>query len=135
MAAKSQPSSPLSRLLHIGISLGFRLGPSSPLARTPDRHKGSDEDYIPYHGPYERPARTDHPYGRDNWGNLASGWPEDDPAAHHRQVSVEQRTRNRAASSALHVSVSSGYGDHHRRTPSTRHASRAAALSSYINLD
>ncbi|KAH9930813.1 hypothetical protein B0H21DRAFT_104970 [Amylocystis lapponica] len=135
MAAKSQPSSPLSRLSRIGISLGFRLGPSSPLARTPDRHKGSDEDYIPYHGPYEPPARTDHPYGRDNWGNLASGWSEDDPAGHHHQVSLGQRTRDRAASSASRISASSGHGDHHRRTPSTRHASRAAALSSYINLD
>ncbi|KAI0941838.1 hypothetical protein AcV7_002412 [Taiwanofungus camphoratus] len=138
MAAKSQPSSPLSRLSRLGIAFGLKSRPSSPLAREFEPERTAEEDwYIPYNGPYEQPTAVNQVHDRDSWGDLVSGWLTED-ANVPRERNTDRRhahsTRSRAVSNASHLTLSSATADHSHKNISSRRATRAG-ISSFIHLD
>ncbi|KAL6299205.1 hypothetical protein BKA93DRAFT_830085 [Sparassis latifolia] len=127
MATHPQPSGPssLSRLSRLGIAFGLKPGPSTAV---PHINPSPTEDwYIPYNGPYEKPHSLSAPHDRDSWGNLVSGWlvDEDDDKRGDR---ISRPIRARAVSSASRLSVASGDLETTRRSLSTRRAAGASQV-------
>lgn len=87
MATKTQtPTTPLSRLSRLGLSLGFRSSIASPSTSQPRPQRSTDEDYIPYNGPYEQPQSPtrspvdDRRVDTDGWGPIVNSWITEEPS-------------------------------------------------------
>ncbi|KAJ7094588.1 hypothetical protein B0H15DRAFT_904537 [Mycena belliarum] len=151
MTTRTQ-TSPFSRLSLVGKS-----AQSSSRARDSSRQTNTDDDYIPYTGPYEEPPPRRQGRSRDSWGDplydedgnnmiqeLHQRYVPPTPTEYPWREEDEDRKgrpRARTHSGVSGRTVSSGTVDPHRASVSvmrkgSQHAHAARPpVPSYINLD
>lgn len=123
------------RMPRLGIftsrSSAAKSGPSSPLSR--ELSEQDDDWYIPYNGPYEPPPSRNGPESRDSWGELLNGilseGEEDekrgggrgrDGRASHAASAPEPDARTRVVSNASRLTQTTGAADQSRRNTAVR---------------